>query len=202
MFWENFCELCRSVGKTPSEVVKELGLAGGSVTKWKNGTLPSKRSLESISAYFSVEPQMLFASDAPRRTGVKIPVYGNVAAGEPIEAITDIEDYEEIPPEMAATGEYIALRIHGDSMCPRMEEGDVVIVRLQPNVQDGEIAIVMIDDGISSATCKKIKRTAKGLYLLSLNPEYEPLFYSNAAMERTPVRILGRVVELRAKFGA
>jgi repressor LexA len=200
MFWKSFCDRCRACGKSPSEVVRETGLAAGSVTKWKNGTLPSRRSLEALAAYFSVEPQMLFSEQTPSAT-VSIPVRGSVAAGQPIEALTDVEDYEEIPTAWAETGEYAALRIHGDSMEPRMMEGDVVIVRIQPTVSGGDIAVVLIDDGGETrATCKRVKLTPDGILLLSFNPAYEPMFFSNAQMEDTPLRIFGRVVELRARF--
>ena len=183
-------------------MVRELGLAAGSVTKWKNGTLPSRRSLNAIAAYFGVEPQTMFAEAAPPITTIAIPVLGDVAAGRPTEALTDVEDYEDIPAAWAQTGEYAALRIHGDSMEPRMVEGDVVIVRVQPTVSDGDVAVVLIDDGGEThATCKRVKLTPDGITLLSFNPAYEPMFYSAAQMEKTPLRIFGRVVELRAKFG-
>ena len=129
--------------------------------------------------------------------GVKIPVFGNVAAGIPIEAITDIEDYEEIPLEMAETGEYAALRIKGSSMEPRMVKGDVVIVKLQNTIETGETAIILIGD---KTTCKKVKKTPEGVWLISTNPIYEPMFFSNKEIEEIPVIIWGKVVELRAKY--
>lgn len=202
MFWENFCELCRKTDKTPTEVVRACGIATGSVTKWKNGTLPGRRSLERLSEYFGVEPHALFSARGAGRAVVRIPVCGDVAAGQPIGALTDIEDYEEIPADMAATGEFVALRIHGDSMQPRMEDGDVVIVRVQQTVEDGQIAIVLLDegDGSASATCKRVRITPDGIMLISFNPDYEPMFFSAARLRETPLRIFGRVVELRAKF--
>ncbi len=198
MFWENFCALCRAAGKTPSEVVRKLDIAAGSVTKWKRGTMPSRRSLDKLAEYFSVEPETLFSA----RASVRIPVCGDVAAGGPIEALSDIEDYEEIPASLAATGEYVALRIHGDSMQPRMLEGDVVIVRVQPTADDGDIVVVLIDgeDGTARATCKRLRMTPDGVALLSFNPDYEPMVYSADRLKKTPLRIFGRVVELRAKF--
>ncbi len=129
---------------------------------------------------------------------VRIPVYGSVAAGIPLEAITDIEDYEEITEEMAKSGKYAALKIKGSSMEPRFTEGDVVIVRLQDDVDNGDIAIVIVNG--DEATCKKIKKTPEGVMLISTNPAYEPMFYSNREIEEKPVRIWGKVVELRAKF--
>ena len=139
-----------------------------------------------------------FTETAPRKKGIKIPVLGNVAAGIPLEAITDVDDYEEISEAMAAGGEYVALRIHGDSMEPRMQEGDVVIVRVQDTIESGETAIVMVNG--DEATCKRVKITPDGIMLISNNPDYEPMFYSRKQVEELPVRIFGKVVELRAKF--
>mgnify|MGYP003300689777 CR=1 FL=1 len=130
--------------------------------------------------------------------GVKIPVFGAVAAGIPISAITDIEDYEEIPSDMAALGEYCALRIKGNSMEPMMLPGDTVIIKVQQDVNDGEIAVVIING--NDATCKKIKKTPEGVMLISLNPNYEPMFYSNADILELPVTVFGKVVELRRKL--
>ncbi len=202
MFWENFCELCRKTGKTPTEVVHACGIATGSVTKWKNGALPGRRSRERLSEYFGIEPHVLFEPQSARLNAVRIPVCGDVAAGPPIDALTDSDDFEEIPADMAATGEFVALRIHGNSMQPRMEDGDIVIVRIQQTVEDGQIAVVLLDegDGSASATCKRVKIMKEGVMLLSFNPDYEPMFFSAARLRETPLRIFGRVVELRAKF--
>ena len=83
-------------------------------------------------------------------------------------------------------------------MEPKMSSGDVVIVRKQPDAESGDIAIVCING--DEATCKKIKKTPEGIMLISLNPAYEPMFYSKKQVEELPLTILGRVVELRAKF--
>ena len=129
---------------------------------------------------------------------LKIPVFGHVAAGIPISAIEDIVDYEEITEELANSGEYFGIVIKGDSMEPKFSTGDVVIVRSQPTAETGDIAIVMVEN--DNATCKKIKKTPEGIMLISLNPIYEPMFYSNKEIEQLPVKIIGKVVELRAKF--
>ena len=165
----------------------------------QNRTIPLDK-LEIIADVLNVSVDFLLGkTDSPaRRQGVKIPVLGNVAAGIPIEAITEIEDYEEITEDMAAKGEYVALTIHGDSMEPRMLEGDVVIVRLQDTIESGETAIVIVNGG--EATCKRVKKTPDGITLLAINPDYDPVFYSNKQVEQLPVRIFGKVVELRGKF--
>lgn len=130
--------------------------------------------------------------------GVSIPVYGRIAAGIPIEAVEDILDYEEITPEMAATGDYIALQIKGDSMASRISDGDVVIIRIQPDVDSGDIAAVFVNG--DSVTLKKIKKESNGIWLIAFNPAYQPVFYSSEDCARLPIRFLGKMVELRAKF--
>ena len=158
--------------------------------------MPDYEMMKSISALFNVDINYLYGIAPPK--GIRIPVYGSVAAGIPIEAITDIEDYEEIPEDMAASGEYAALKIKGDSMLPRFTPGDVVIVKIQNDVNDGDIAIVIVNG--DEATCKKIKKTPEGVMLISTNPSYEPMFYTNREIVEKPVKIWGKVVELRAKF--
>lgn len=83
-------------------------------------------------------------------------------------------------------------------MQPRMYENDVVIVRKQSDVDNGDIAIVLVNG--ADATIKKILKTLKGITLQPLNFNYSPVFYSKKDIERLPVTILGKVVELRAKY--
>ena len=169
------------------------------VRMWELGkSEPDLEMLKKIANFFNVSVDYLLNDGLITKRGVKIPVFGNVAAGIPIDAITDIEDYEEITEELAASGEYVALKIKGDSMEPKMSQGDVVIVRVQPTIESGEIAIVIING--DNATCKKVKKTEEGVMLISLNSAYEPMFYSNKQIEELPIRIFGKVVELRAKF--
>ncbi len=132
------------------------------------------------------------------KTGVKIPVLGKVAAGVPIEAIEDVLDYEEITNEMASNGDYFALKINGQSMEPKFSEGDVVIVRKQEDIECGDIAIVLVNG--QDATCKKVLKYDNGISLISTNPAFSPMYYNAEQVEKIPIRIIGKVVELRAKF--
>ena len=134
---------------------------------------------------------------APIRA-VKINVLGRVAAGIPLEAIEEIIDTEEITEEMAATGKFFGLRIKGDSMEPRINEGDTVIVRQQNDAESGDVVIAIVNG--NDAVCKRLKKYAGGIMLLSTNPKYEPMVFSEADIINTPVKIIGRVMELRAKF--
>lgn len=147
---------------------------------------------------FGVSTDYVLGLDSPSQTGVRIPVLGDVAAGIPIEAIQDIVDYEEIDAALAATGEFFGLRIKGTSMEPRMREGDVVIVRKQDDADTGDTVVALVNG--DSATVKKLKKGPDGITLVPTNPAYDPMFYSIAEVASLPVRILGRVVELRAKY--
>ena len=130
--------------------------------------------------------------------GSRVQVLGVVPAGIPLEAIEEVLDYEEITEEMSRSGKYIALKIRGDSMIPDIKNGDVVIVRLQPDVESGETAIVMVNG--DDATCKKVIKHPSGITLAANNPAYEPRYFTSEEISSTPVRILGKVVELRRKF--
>lgn len=132
------------------------------------------------------------------KKGVSIKVLGRVAAGVPIEAVEDIIDTEEITEELAKTGEFFGLQLHGNSMEPRMCEGDVVIVRKQADAESGDIVIAMING--DDATCKRLRKYRDGIELISNNPSYEPMFFSNQDIQEKPVKIIGKVVELRGKF--
>lgn len=132
------------------------------------------------------------------KKAIRIPVLGNVAAGIPIEAIEDIIDYEEISEELAHTGEFFALKIKGDSMSPRICDGDVVIVRKQNDAESGDVVIAMVNG--DNATCKRLAKYPSGIRLIPLNQAYEPLFFSNEEIENKPVRIIGKVVENRQKY--
>ncbi len=130
--------------------------------------------------------------------GVWIPVYGNIAAGIPIEAIEDIIDQEEIPTEMTNSGEYIALRVKGSSMEPRIKEGDVVIIKRQETIENGEIAAVLVNG--NDVTLKQVKVEDNGIWLIPFNSAFPHKFYTKKECTDLPVRILGKMVELRAKF--
>ena len=150
-------------------------------------------------ALFGLSRDALFGDSQHDKKGVKIPVLGRVVAGVPIDAVQEILDYEEITPEMAATGDYFALRVKGASMEPTLRDGDIVIVKKQPTVDSGDIAIVLVNG--NDATVKEIKESPAGITLIGHNAAiYTPQFYSNKEIQSLPVQIIGKVVEMRRKF--
>ena len=173
--------------------VDELWLMGHDV--------PMERIERAESAPPPSQPYRAELTERDERHGVKIPVLGRVVAGIPIEAVQEYDDWEEIPEEMARRGEYFALRVTGDSMKPVICNGDVIIVRIQPDVDTEQIAVVGVNG--NEATVKKIIKDPHrhGITLYGYNAEvYQPTFYSEEEIETLPVTIYGLVVEARHKF--
>lgn len=183
------------------EVAQALGVNQSTVSGWENGTREADHeTLRRLADYLGVTVDYLLggAGAPPRRKGRKIPVLGDVAAGIPIEAVEDILDYEEIDEDLALTGEFFGLRIKGRSMEPRIMEGDVVIVRQQETAETGDTVVVSVNGDL--ATVKRIKIGPAGITLIPSNPSYDPMYFTCDEVEQLPVRIIGKVVELRAKF--
>lgn len=204
VFSKNLRKYMNLYQKSRNDICKDLGFAYTTFTSWETGVnYPRIDKIEMIADYFHIEKSDLIEdkTDKPSSPtkGIRIPVLGKVAAGIPIEAITDIEDWEEIPQSMAKTGEYFALKIAGKSMEPRMMDGDVVIVRRQSDVDSGDIAVVLVNG--NDATVKQISKSDAGLTLIGWNPSvYTPKTYNRKECKELPVTILGKVVEIRGKL--
>lgn len=185
--------------KSRQDVCDALDFKYSTFSEWVSAKkYPRIDKIELMANYFNVTKADLVEKHKEKRNKFLIPVLGRVVAGIPIDAVEEILDYEEISEEMARNGEHFALQIKGDSMEPKFSEGDVVIVRKQTTVEDNEIAIVLVNG--NDATIKKIKRFDDGITLIPTNPDYDVITYTNKQIEELPVIILGKVVELRAKF--
>lgn len=186
---------------TQHQLSKILNVSESTVGKWiLEKSLPRMGVIQKLSEYFNVpKSYFLEKQDNPEKSitkGVRIPILGRVVAGIPLEAITDIEGYEEITPKMASLGEYFALKIKGHSMEPQILDSDIVICKCQSDVESGDIAIILVNG--DEATCKQIKKSQEGVTLIGFNPlVYPPHFYSNKEIEELPVNVIGKVVELR-----
>ncbi len=187
---------------TKRELAKRIGVHESSINKYEKGLVDIPLSkISELARVLKVTEAYLMGweekSEQPPQ-GLQIPVLGTVAAGIPISAVEDILDYEEVPQSWENQGEFFALKIKGDSMEPRMESGDVVIVKQQPDANSGDTVIVLVNG--DDATCKKLQKTDNGIMLVSTNPKYPPMFYSTEDIQTKPVVILGKVVELRQKY--
>ena len=194
--------LRKEANMTQQELASKLFVSQQAVGKWERGeATPNPETIVAMSKIFGVSADTILGESAPPLStgGTWVPVLGDVAAGIPIEAVENIVDYEELDTAMASNGKYYGLRIKGSSMEPRIREGDVVIVRQQEDADTGDTAVVLVNG--ESATVKRIKKEPDGgLWLLPNNPAYDPQHYSPAEVAEKPVRIIGKVVELRGKF--
>lgn len=162
--------------------------------------LPQSK-IVALAKALSVTPAYLMGwedleQSTPKSNGyptVRIPVLGNVAAGVPILAQQDIIGYEDIPADMAKTGEYFGLKIKGDSMEPKIHDNDIVIVKSMSDAENNDIVIAMIND---ETTCKRLHKYSNSVVLTAINSDYKPI-------EVTPdenIQILGKVVMSISKF--
>lgn len=206
-------ELRKARGYSQQDVASLIGVGRTTYLKYENGDNRPTRKLNELARLFNVSTDYLLGlTDTPtesltqplsqslsKERGVRIPVLGRVVAGIPIEAIEEVIDWEEIPQKMAATGKFFALRVCGHSMEPTILEGDVVIVRQQEDVDNYDTAIVLVNG--DEATVKRVKKQKEGITLIATNTSvYEPHFYSNQEIHDLPVKILGKVVEMRRRL--
>lgn len=198
----NLNRLLEANGKNQADLAAYMEVSQATVSNWCKGIKsPRMDKLDKICVFLNCTRTDLL-DDKPKQhekpKGVKIPVLGDVAAGIPIEAIEDIIDYEEIDENLARRGDFFGLRIKGNSMSPRIQSGDVVIVRVQSDAENGDIVIAKVNG--DDACCKKLLKHNDGITLLSFNQDYEPLSFNKQDIASLPVSIIGKVVELRGKF--
>ena len=190
-----------SKNKTQQDLADYLGASKSTVSMWVNGKrTPLMATIDQICKYFDCTREDLLRDNRESyyKHSISIPVYARVAAGIPLEAVEDIIDREEIPERWEQAGTYFGVRVKGDSMSPRIENGDVVIVRKQSDADDGDIVIALVNG--NDAVCKRLRKYADSIALVSNNAAYSPMYFTLADNQDIPVRIIGKVVELRGKM--
>lgn len=127
-----------------------------------------------------------------------IPLLGRVAAGCPLYDEGNIIGKVYVSPDLHDADELYALTVKGDSMIPRIHDGDVLIVKHQDDADSGQLVVVQING--NEGVVKKLQKYRDGIALVSLNPAYEPMHFSNDEIESLPVRVVGKVLEVRSKI--
>lgn len=203
-------ELRLAHNMTGYELGLKLNITRNAVSQWEtNKRVPTSIMLTQIAKLFNVTTDYLLGRDPipndskseinyaiPLTGGVRIPVLGSIVAGIPNTAVADYDEWIEISQSLAMRGEYFALRIKGDSMEPTLFDSDIVVIRQQPDVEDGEIAAVSIAG--NEATIKRIYHRSDGIDIVGDNVRAFPrMFYSNHDIASLPVRIMGKAVEVR-----
>lgn len=207
VFAENLNYYMNKSGKNQSDLISDLGLNKSTISTWCNGVkMPRMGTIQTLADYFGIlksdlieEKSVKRARDLPYECSEidfsslhKIPLLGRVSAGLPLYAEENIEGYTYT--DLNGENEYFALRVKGDSMdALGIRDGYIVIVRRQSIVEDGEVAIVMVDH--EDATMKRFYRTDSTVTLMpqSTNPAHKPQIYN---LTKTTVEILGKVVKV------
>lgn len=200
--------LRKEKGWSQDYIAEQLGYKSfTTIQKWESGVAePPIKKLKALAELFNIDMDELANgnlvddhSSIKSLAGVRIPVLGEIVAGLPIDAYQEILDYEEIPAALASQGEFFALKVKGDSMSPRIADGDIVICKQQSDIESGDIAVVTING--DTATLKKVIKHSTGITLVALNTAvFQPQFFTNEEVISLPITIQGKVIELRAKF--
>lgn len=204
MFWKKFVFLCENKNKSPSAICSELGFSTTMATKWKNGSIPRDTTLLKIADYFGVSVEY-FKGDPERAQAESetialdhnnlrmVPLFETVSAGFGAYASEDIQDYMPVyfhnPSEATQT---ICIKVRGNSMSPKIEDGDIIQVHKQESVDDGSIAVVLVDG--DEGLVKKLQYRPDGVDLISMNPMYPPMRFD--AAEASRVRVVGLVTQV------
>lgn len=190
-FAKRLKELRMSRGLTQDDLARELRLVKSSISMYENGKRkPSFEVLEAIADYFNVNMDTLYSSAPVFVPSLKrVPMLGYAAAGQPLENLDGQDTYYVETDSRYAVDFCITVR--GDSMINAdINDGDIVFVRSQPEVSNGKIACVEIDN--ERVCIKRFYKTDTGVMLVSENPKYAPLQFDDSNCDN--LRILGLAV--------
>lgn len=189
--YENFIKIAKMKGLTPYKISKGTGVSCSTLTSWKNGDYtPKLDKLKLIADFLGVDIRDITEGNGQNR----LPILGTIACGSPIFAEENVEGYAS--PCYGISADF-CLFAKGDSMVgARIYEGDLVFIKKQPRVENGEIAAVLIDD---SATLKRVYLYPedKKLVLAPENPKYKPLVF--VGEEMNSIQILGKAVAFQSE---
>ena len=205
---QNIKRYMRKKNISRRELCDALGFNYNTLADWLHARkYPRIDKIEMLANYFGISKADLveqYSGDDVSRIDaidvIKIPLLGRVVAGDPQEAIQEADEFIYIPSmNHRRSDDYFALRVNGESMEPNLMDGDIAIVHIQPDVDSGQIAVVLIDN--QDSTVKRVFITPDGITLVADNPAvFSPRFFTNDDCLTLPVRILGRVVSIQREM--
>lgn len=190
------------------QVAEAVGVSEATVSRWESGHIANMRRdrINNYAKALRVDPNFIMTGERkaasildipgiiPLEPMDRIPLLGAIACGDPILAQENIEDYIDLPRTIKAD---FALTCEGDSMIDAgIKDGDVVYIRSQPEVQNGQIAAVLVDG--ESATLKRFFFNDGVVTLMAANQSYSPIVKAGSDVEQ--VRVLGLAVGLSRSF--
>lgn len=205
---QNIKRYMRKKNISRRELCDALGFNYNTLADWLHARkYPRIDKIEMMANYFGISKADLveqYSEDSANRIGaldmIKIPVLGRVVAGDPREAIQEADEFMYIPSmDHRRSEDYFALRVFGESMEPNLMDGDIAIVRIQPDIDSGQVAVVLIDN--QDSTVKRVFKSQDGITLVADNPAvFSPRFFTNDDCLTLPVQILGRVVSIQREM--
>ena len=190
-------------GMTQEELGEILGVKKAAVQKWESGTVQNlkRATIQALSEYFGVSPSS-FIEGPPEPSNVgaiytdeiyQVPVFESVSAGFGAYADSQIVEYIPLyirnPSDAPMT---MAIKVQGDSMYPKIEDGDLIVVRKQSSVDSGSIAVLLLDG--EEALVKKVEYGKDWIDLISINPMYPVRHFKGEDVTR--LRVLGLVKQI------
>lgn len=176
------------------DLVEKCNIDKSKVSSYINGRyMPNQATMNTLCNFFNVDVSYLLGLSENQNKKVKrINVYSSIHAGIPTEMIENIVDTEDIT-DFSSDKEYFGLKVKGNSMEPDYKENDTLICEKCEDIESGQICVVVINN--DTAVLKKLVKAQNGIILYSLNPNYEPLVFSNTEN----IKVLAKVIEIRRK---
>ncbi len=202
MFKDKLKTLRKNNNMTQAQLGEKLNLDTSSITKYETGgSLPSIDIIKKISKIFNISIDYLLENEIDSNVKdvnnfTRVSVIGTVKAG-----VDGIATYEYLGEEKAVNingelDDYKYLRVRGESMAPQIQENDLALVRLQPDVESGDLAVVIIDS--EEGVIKKIQKGKNSISLISFNQNYETRVFVGNEMER--ISIFGKVIKIERMY--
>jgi len=187
-------------GENITKLSDSVDVAYSTVSDWIHARkMPRSGSLELLAEHYNINISDLTSSKfemVPNQGATKgIPILGEIACGDPITAEENIEGYLYEPVDSLPSGNLFYLRAKGQSMEPTIPDGSDVLIREQPEVEDDEIAAVLVN-GDTEATLKRIKHQDSIVMLMPDNPSYSPYIVTKS----NPARILGKAIRFTTEL--
>ena len=204
MFGTRLRQLRKEKQITQTDLASRLGVTQQAVGKWETGrSSPDQTTLLQLADYFGISLDSLLGREGGFVGEVQpyvplaesmVPVMGSVRAG--FGALAFEEDLGNEPATVKDPESYFYLVVKGDSMEPRIHEGDLALVRRQPVLDDGDLGVVIYGEG--EGTLKRFLRKGNAVILQPFNPSYEPIVL--AGDDLAHLYIAGKVVETKARW--